>query len=557
MYKEEIASYQSDRIWLKVRWPLLFIALFAVFDKSMSNGFMLFTAAQVALGAVAQFLTSKRKPQNFNHTRLITGLRLLDIITVSSISVIASKQFENLWLIAVPIIIFETISSSSLKKTAFVALLASLSTLIPSFIYNKNEIPLVQLVSLILSSVIGYVLAKFQRGENKLKARDRRLTTLMDTATNLASCVDINSLVSTTLKSAVTDLGASAGLVYLINEEDKTHLITEAVYSQQGSFHFPDDLEVGSGFSGYVAKMGQPITLVSELNEILSIDSIELDVLNAVAVPLINNNYTSSGINSSESIIGVITLLFTSNGDSLEAEDLDLLQSLSSLLANAIYNARMEERQRATFLRTLESLAKSLEARDDYTRGHSQRVCDLSGLIGYRLGLMPDALEELRIGTILHDIGKIGVPDAILNKPGRLTSEEFDVMKSHPVIGYNICKPLMLSEGVLMIIRNHHEKLDGSGYPDGLKGGELPLSLRIVCVADAFDAMSSRRPYRGVMDINVVMGEMSKGAGIQFDPVIVEALKELLYSDELNTMYSDFWDNVSQFAHNETTKQVA
>ncbi|MGC5371852.1 HD-GYP domain-containing protein, partial [Klebsiella pneumoniae] len=87
----------------------------------------------------------------------------------------------------------------------------------------------------------------------------------------------------------------------------------------------------------------------------------------------------------------------------------------------------------------------------------------------------------------------IGVPDAILNKPGRLTEEEFELMKQHPVIGYEICKPLMLSDTVLMIIRNHHEKLDGSGYPDGLKGGELPLTLRIVCVADAFDAMSSRR----------------------------------------------------------------
>ena len=201
----------------------------------------------------------------------------------------------------------------------------------------------------------------------------------------------------------------------------------------------------------------------------------------------------------------------------------------------------MEERSRATFIRTLESLATALEARDEYTRGHSQRVCDLSVMIGVKLGLLPDALEELRIGTILHDIGKIGVPDHILNKPSRLTDEEFATMRAHPVIGYEICRPLMLSEGVLLIIRNHHEKLDGSGYPDGLKGGELPLSLRVVCVADAFDAMSSRRPYRGVMDMGHVMGEMSKGAGVQFDPVVVEALKELLTAGELDAMYVDYW----------------
>jgi HD-GYP domain-containing protein (c-di-GMP phosphodiesterase class II) len=157
-------------------------------------------------------------------------------------------------------------------------------------------------------------------------------------------------------------------------------------------------------------------------------------------------------------------------------------------------------------------------------------------------------LEELRIGTTLHDIGKIGVPDAILNKPSRLTDEEFQVMREHPVIGYEICRPLMLSEGVLMIIRNHHEKLDGSGYPDGLKGGELPLSLRIVCVADAFDAMSSRRPYRSVMDIRHVLAELAKGAGVQFDPVVVESLRDLLQEGRLDDLYRQFWDTPAREA---------
>ena len=126
-------------------------------------------------------------------------------------------------------------------------------------------------------------------------------------------------------------------------------------------------------------------------------------------------------------------------------------------------------------------------------------------------------------------------------------------MCTHPVIGYEICKPLMLSEGVLMIIRNHHEKLDGSGYPDGLKGGELPLSLRIVCVADAFDAMSSRRPYRGVMDMTHVVGELSKGAGTQFDSVVVEALKGLLYAGSLDELYAAYWNTSAhtKFIHEE------
>jgi putative nucleotidyltransferase with HDIG domain len=157
------------------------------------------------------------------------------------------------------------------------------------------------------------------------------------------------------------------------------------------------------------------------------------------------------------------------------------------------------------------------------------------------MGLSPEALEEMRVGTLLHDIGKIGVRDAILNKPGKLTDEEFEQMKQHTLIGYEICRPLNLSEGVLMLIRNHHERLDGTGYPDGLKGGELPLSLRIVCVADAFDAMSSRRPYRGVMSHQAIMSELSRNAGIQFDPVIVETLKQLIAEGALEDLYQDFW----------------
>jgi putative nucleotidyltransferase with HDIG domain len=238
-----------------------------------------------------------------------------------------------------------------------------------------------------------------------------------------------------------------------------------------------------------------------------------------------------------------MTLLDLYNPESFSAEDMDLLRTLASLVAVAVSNARMEEKRRTTFLLTLESLATALEARDVYTRGHSQRVCEVSMLIGERMGFGPDAMEELRVGTILHDIGKIGVPDEILNKRARLTDDEFRIMKTHPVIGYEICRPLMLSEGVLMIIRNHHEKLDGSGYPDGLKGGELPLSLRIVCVADAFDAMSSRRPYRAVMEVSTVLAELSKGAGTQFDPVVVEALKDLMGTDRLLDLYRQYWDD--------------
>jgi putative nucleotidyltransferase with HDIG domain len=319
-------------------------------------------------------------------------------------------------------------------------------------------------------------------------------------------------------------------------------LVTEVAYSLDGEFGFPARLAVGSGLSGYAVKMGQPIALHEAEEEEVNLEGVNFNARSAISIPLVARNFMGAGQASVERTVGSLTMLSTSIHGFAKNEDMQILQSIGSMIAVAVANSQMELRQRMTFLTTLESLAKSLEARDTYTRGHSQRVCDLSLLIGESLGLSQEAQEELRVGTILHDIGKIGVPDQILNKPGRLDDAEFEIMKSHPVIGYEICKPLMLSEGVLLIIRNHHEKLDGTGYPDGLKGGELPLSLRIVCVADAFDAMSSRRPYRAVMDMHKVLGELAKGAGTQFDSVVVEALKNLLPTEAMRVIYREQWD---------------
>jgi HD-GYP domain-containing protein (c-di-GMP phosphodiesterase class II) len=534
-------AYTTDKMWLKFRWGLL--AIWAV--VAIGNASLAFIAVCLALGIVSGLLVM-HQTRDFETYRTRTHSfpriqRLVDTGLACGGCVLGGTQFSAAWLIAVPIVIFEGVCSRNVRSALATALLGAGIVCFEITNGIKPIAVVIPVISLLLSAGVGYILSVFQTKDRILHERDRRLSTVLNTASNLAASSDLKSLILGTLKSAVHDIGATAGIVGLVSEEDKNLLITEAAYSSAGDFYFPLNLSLGEGVSGYVAKMGQPITLTAQANESLECDQIGLPVKAAVSIPLINREFTGSGIASNEAVIGAMTIINSDVADTLDAEELDLLQSLASLLANAIYNARMEERSRATFLRTLESLATALEARDDYTRGHSQRVCDLSGLIGAKLGLLPDALEELRIGTILHDIGKIGVPDAILNKPGRLTDEEFGAMKAHPVIGYEICKPLMLSEGVLMIIRNHHEKLDGSGYPDGLKGGELPLSLRIVCVADAFDAMSSRRPYRAVMDIGVVMGELSKGAGIQFDPVVVEALKQLLLNHELDDLYAAYW----------------
>lgn len=175
------------------------------------------------------------------------------------------------------------------------------------------------------------------------------------------------------------------------------------------------------------------------------------------------------------------------------------------------------------------TLVESLEAKDVYTRGHSERVAKYSVILGKALGLPARDIEDLRRGSLLHDIGKIGVKETVLNKEGRLTAEELDHIRSHPARGYEMCKSLNSFKRLLPIIRWHHERMDGKGYPDGLKGEEIPLLARICSITDAFDAMTSHRPYRkGVNPLQAAqIFERELGSG-QWDDDIVKVFIKLI-----------------------------
>jgi HD-GYP domain-containing protein (c-di-GMP phosphodiesterase class II) len=179
-------------------------------------------------------------------------------------------------------------------------------------------------------------------------------------------------------------------------------------------------------------------------------------------------------------------------------------------------------------LGSIEALVQALEARDSYTKGHSERVNKYSMAIGRRLGLSEHALEILHDASLLHDIGKIGVYDRILLKPASLNAEEFALMKSHPDLAAGILSSLSFLEEHLPLIQHHHERQDGSGYPLGLKGDEIPLGARIIQVADTWDAMTSDRPYRRRMSTEVAVAELIKAANTQLDKDCVEAFIEWL-----------------------------
>jgi ribonuclease P protein subunit RPR2 len=174
-----------------------------------------------------------------------------------------------------------------------------------------------------------------------------------------------------------------------------------------------------------------------------------------------------------------------------------------------------------TYLATMKSLAQVIEAKDRTTRGHLDRTQDHGLQLARRID--PSiATDELGYGFFLHDIGKVGIPEHILCKEGPLTADEWEVMRSHPVVGAQIVAPIAFLGEAIGLVRHHHERYDGSGYPDGLRGEDIPLAARIFAVADAFDAMTSDRPYRGAMGVECALAEVRAGAGSQFDPEIVD-----------------------------------
>nr|WP_038667239.1 HD-GYP domain-containing protein [Pelosinus sp. UFO1] len=183
----------------------------------------------------------------------------------------------------------------------------------------------------------------------------------------------------------------------------------------------------------------------------------------------------------------------------------------------------------------VDALSTALEAKSSYTCGHSERVAELSLLIAQAMGLPLAEQERIHIGAHLHDIGKIGIPDAILNKPGRLTEVEFDTIRQHPEIGGTIVGKIKVFASVADIVRHHHERFDGKGYPDGLGGEQISLGARIVAVADSFDAMTTLRTYRQVFSVQEAIEETKRCRGSQFDPAVVDVLVALACKDKLKS----------------------
>ena len=223
---------------------------------------------------------------------------------------------------------------------------------------------------------------------------------------------------------------------------------------------------------------------------------------------------------------GAITAGTTDAARVLGERELTALCDLAELGGMTLEHARMRRRLERMIDAGVEVLASAVNMRDNYTARHSERMAELAREVGRRLGLEAEELQELEVAARLHDLGKIGVPDQILRKPGPLTQQEWDVMRRHPELGAEMLAAIPGLERVAAIVKGHHERFDGGGYPEGLRGEEIPLASRIVSACDAYQAMISNRPYRPALAPVHALRELSDQAGSQFDPGAVEALSE-------------------------------
>ncbi|MDD2998319.1 MAG: GAF domain-containing protein [Candidatus Riflebacteria bacterium] len=280
-------------------------------------------------------------------------------------------------------------------------------------------------------------------------------------------------------------------------------------------------LKLGEGVAGRAAQLRKPIKVdnTGKSPDYKDLPGIARKTdLTLISAPLINK----------DNLVGVINCeRVLSKKGPFAIENLDLLETLASQASIAIENARLYHNLLNVYLETIRSLAAAIDAKDSYTHGHSRRVTDLSVGISLEMGLPRSEVDTIRHASLLHDVGKIGISEQILLKPGRLTDDEFETIKSHPHIGAGILNSIEFLKSVCEIIKHHHERYDGKGYPDSLSNEEIPLGSRIICVADSFDAITSCRPYRKPLTFDEATEEVVRCAGSQFDPQVVEAFVRL------------------------------
>ncbi len=360
--------------------------------------------------------------------------------------------------------------------------------------------------------------------QNELLSRYRseheRLQTLLKITRTIANELKLDRLLKLVMDEVRDALQADRCTVFLIDEK-RGELWSKVAHGiEPGEIRFP----LEKGIAGYVATTGDVLNIPDCYKD--SRFNPEIDRQTGYRT---RSMLTFPMRNKKAEIIGVFQVLNKLNGV-FTREDEEMLDAISIIASSQIENAQLYEEQEKTFDSFVETLASTIDARDPLTAGHSRRIMLYADEIARLAGFTPDERKILRTSALLHDVGKIGVRESVLTKTSRLTQEEYEHIKQHVVITRNILSKIHFTrenQAIPDIASTHHEKLDGSGYPDGLKGDQIPVGGRILAIADVFDALTSFRHYRDRMDFARVLEHLESGSGIKYDAVLVENFKKI------------------------------
>lgn len=351
------------------------------------------------------------------------------------------------------------------------------------------------------------------RFEQENKAR---LELIYNVSKKVGSVPRMTQLLEQIIRMTQRTLNATASSILLFRDNDQD-LFFEVASGPVGKALKQVKISAQYGIAGQVARTGKPL-IVNDVsrseNFHQTIDKTTgFTTKSLICAPLVVHRQ----------ILGVIEVLNKLDGSDFNEQDLEAVVSVAAAAAMAIENTRLHQTVLDAYKSTISTLAAAIDAKDPYTRGHSQRVMEYTLLGGTSLSFSAEEMETLEYASILHDIGKIAIDAQTLNKSDALTPAEWDMIREHPITGANILKEIPFLEKASELVMYHHERYDGEGYPKGLKGEDIPIGARLIAVADAFDTMTTDRSYRAAFNVDDSTRELNRCAGTQFCPTAVEA----------------------------------
>lgn len=366
---------------------------------------------------------------------------------------------------------------------------------------------------------------RVQEIDTELAHRIERMTTLYEISRSISSITDIEKLMSLIMDRIAGIIKDSVGVFWLADTE-RAHLRKIVSIGLNGTDPMPKTIDIHEGEVGETLREGRIRVFKRDVkfSDALLLKLYEQERISSmIMVPLQYENQ----------ILGVLNILFR-NGYTITDDDISMIKAIADQASVSIKNAELFAAQQRMFRETIEALATAIDSRDHYTSGHSFMVTEYSLAIARKLDFDEDRLELIRVAGLLHDIGKIGISDNILNKPGRLTDEEMEIIKSHPVLGRTIIESIGSLKQVARIVYHHHEHYDGGGYPDGLVGEDIPLESRILQVADIFHALTSDRIYRKAMPLEKAISILKEGQGTVTDQELTQLFLDLVEKGEIS-----------------------